>query len=174
MVQKLPAYTRFSELLLPDKGETVITNLVPSLDALLVAPEQLCSTRHVAAFGDIDNNGTIDVVVANNNGPARLLLNGTTPRGHWLEVRLQGTKSVRDGIGTRVTVLRPGRPPLVKRAHTDGSYLSAGDIRVHFGLADSTQATVIAEWPGGLREKWENVRVDSEVVLREGTGVPVA
>ena len=137
-------------------------------------PFALSEVGRGAAFGDIDNNGTIDIVVANNNGPARLLLNSTTPRGHWLEVRLQGTKSNRYGIGTRVTVLRPGRPLLVKRAHTDGSYLSAGDIRVHFGLADSTQAAVIAEWPGGLREKWENVRVDSEVVLREGTGVPVA
>jgi hypothetical protein len=133
-------------------------------------PFTLYEVGRGAAFGDIDNNGTIDIVVANNNGPVRLLLNETVPRGHWLEVRLQGVKSNRDGIGTRLTVTRAGKDPLVRRVHTDGSYLSASDVRVHFGLGDSRQANVLAEWPSGLREEWLNVVIDSEVVLREGSG----
>ncbi len=133
-------------------------------------PFALSEVGRGAAFGDIDNNGTIDIVVANNNGPVRLLLNETAPRGHWLEVRLQGVKSNRDGIGTRLTVSRAGKDPLVRRVHTDGSYLSASDVRVHFGLGESRQANVLAEWPSGLKEEWLNVATDSEVVLREGSG----
>ena len=134
-------------------------------------PFALSEVGRGAAFGDIDNNGTIDIVVANNNGPVRLLLNETTPRWHWLEVRLQGVKSNRDGIGARLTVRRAGSlPPLVRRVHSDGSYLSASDVRVHFGLGDSSTASVLVEWPTGLKEEWANVATDSEIVLREGTG----
>jgi hypothetical protein len=122
------------------------------------------------AFGDIDNNGTVDIVVANNNGPARLLLNESAPRGHWLEVKLEGTKSNRAGIGARITILRPGQPTLLKHAHTDGSYLSASDSRVHFGLGSATEVTVAVAWPAGLREEWNGVKADALVTLREGAG----
>jgi hypothetical protein len=126
------------------------------------------------AFGDIDNNGTVDIVVANNNGPVRLLLNETglnrPNRGQWLEVSLQGVKSNRDGIGARLSVLRPGQPPLIRRLHTDGSYLSASDARVHFGLGDARKVAILVEWPSGLKEQWDNLASDSSVVLREGTG----
>jgi hypothetical protein len=137
-------------------------------------PFTLSEVGRGVALGDVDNNGTVDVVVANNNGPARLLLNDTTPRGHWIELRLQGIKSNRDGIGTRLTVLRGGKyadqPGLVRRVHTDGSYLSASDVRVHCGLGDASQATVIAQWPSGLKEQWSHILIDSETILREGTG----
>jgi hypothetical protein len=133
-------------------------------------PFQLSEVGRGAAFADIDNDGRIDIVVANNNGPVRLLLNETAPRGHWLEVRLQGVKCNRDGIGARVAVLRAGQPPLWRRVHTDGSYLSASDVRVHFGLGESTAAQVLVEWPDGFKETWDQVRGDSFVTLREGTG----
>jgi hypothetical protein len=133
-------------------------------------PFQLSEVGRGVAFGDIDNDGRIDILVANNNGPARLLLNETTPAGHWLEVRLQGVKCNRDGIGARVAVLREGQKPLWGRAHTDGSYLSASDVRVHFGLGATSTAQVLVEWPDGLKEKWEQVRADSLITLRQGTG----
>ena len=123
-----------------------------------------------AAFGDIDNDGLVDIVVSNNNGPLRLLLNKTNPSGHWLEVRLQGVRSNRDGIGARVAALRPGRTTLWRRAFTDGSYLSASDIRVHFGLGETSRVTLMVEWPSGLREKWEDVQGDALITLKEGTG----
>jgi hypothetical protein len=133
-------------------------------------PFQLSEVGRGAAFGDIDNDGRIDIVVSNNNGPVRVLLNQTEPRGHWLEVRLQGVNSNRDGIGARVAVLRPGQRPLWRRVHTDGSYLSASDVRVHFGLGDRPADRVLVEWPDGLKETWDRVPGDSLVTLREGTG----
>ena len=133
-------------------------------------PFQLSEVGRGAAFGDIDNDGRVDIVVSNNNGPVRLLLNETTPRGHWLEIQLQGVKSNRHGIGARVAVLREGQKPLWGRAHTDGSYLSASDVRVHFGLGETSEAQVLVEWPDGSKEMWDHVRADSLVKLRQGTG----
>jgi enediyne biosynthesis protein E4 len=133
-------------------------------------PFQLSEVGRGAAFGDIDNDGRVDVVVSNNNGPVRLLLNETKPAGHWLEIQLQGVKSNRDGIGARVAVLREGQKPLWGRAHTDGSYLSASDVRVHFGLGDAREAQVLVEWPDGSKEMWDHVRADSLITLSQGTG----
>jgi hypothetical protein len=133
-------------------------------------PFQLSEVGRGAAFGDIDNDGRIDIVVTNNNGPARLLLNETAPRQHWLEVLVQGVRCNRDGIGARVALMRDGQRPLWRRVHTDGSYLSASDIRVHFGLGSRPDAQVLVEWPDGSREKWDRLRSDSLVTLRQGTG----
>jgi hypothetical protein len=133
-------------------------------------PFQLSEVGRGAAFGDLDNDGGIDIVISNNNGPVRLLLNQTAPRGHWLEVRLQGVKCNRDGIGARVAVLIKGQKPVWRRAHTDGSYLSASDIRVHFGLGQNTEAQVLVEWPDDVKETWSGIHADSIVTLREGKG----
>ena len=125
-----------------------------------------------AAFGDIDNDGDIDIAVANNSGPVRLLLNQAAGN-HWLTVKLQGSRSNRDGMGARVAVLRDGRSPLWRRAHTDGSYLSANDPRVHFGLGESTEIDgVLVTWPDGSREVWRDIGIDSQVTLLEGSGEP--
>ena len=124
-------------------------------------------------FGDIDNDGDVDIVVANNNGPARLLLNQVGNRLHWLVIKLEGVESNRDGMGARVAVLREGIPPLWRRAHTDGSYASANDIRVHFGLGDSPILTgIVVVWPSGQSEIWSGIAVDRFVTLREGDGEP--
>jgi hypothetical protein len=133
---------------------------------------QLSEVSRGAAFGDIDNDGDIDIVVSNNNGPARLLLNETSPRGRWLELRLQGVRCNRDGIGARAAVVVSNQKPLWRRVHSDGSYLSASDMRVHFGLGQTPQSLVqvLVDWPDGLREEWNNVRTNSIVTLREGSG----
>ncbi len=124
-----------------------------------------------AAFGDLDNDGDVDVLISNNNGTARLLLNDARARNHFLTVRLQGVKDNRDGIGALVTVQRKGQPPLQRRAHSDGSYLSASDLRVHFGLGASTEITdIIVQWPSGEKESWPQTTVDKQVTLRQQTG----
>lgn len=124
-----------------------------------------------AAFGDIDNDGDVDIVVTNNNGPVRLLLNESGSRRHWLEVRLDGGKTNRFGIGARVAVLRRGQPALWRRAHTDSSYLSANEPRVHFGLGDKPDLEGAAvEWPDGSSEIWNSILADRIVTLRKGSG----
>jgi hypothetical protein len=69
-------------------------------------------------------------------------------------------------------LLREGQKPLWGRVHTDGSYLSASDVRVHFGLGETREAQVSVEWPDGSKEMWDHVRADSLVKLRQGTGKP--
>ncbi len=124
-----------------------------------------------AAFGDIDNDGRVDVVVSNNNGPVRLLLNQTTPKQHWLGVRLEKTGGNRFAIGARIGVLRKGERPLWRRVHTDGSYLSSSDVRVHFGLGANPEIdALIVEWRAGEREMWQHVKTDRTVTLRQGSG----
>jgi hypothetical protein len=124
-----------------------------------------------AAFGDVDNDGDADVLVTTNNGPARLLLNRGQAGNHWLQVRLRNDAGERFGMGARVGIERAGRPTLWRRVKTDGSYLSASDLRVHVGLGASTQiAAVVVEWPDGVRERWKNVAADRLVTLARGSG----
>jgi hypothetical protein len=124
-----------------------------------------------AAFGDIDNDGDVDIVVTNNNGPVRLLLNQAAPRGHWLQVLLDQRPGNRFGIGALVGVERAGHPTLWRRVRTDGSYQSASDVRVHFGLGASAAITaVVVQWPDGQRERWIDTTGDRLVTLRRGSG----
>ena len=135
---------------------------------------ELSEVSRGAAFGDIDNDGDIDIVVANNNGPARLLLNEKGSQRHWLQIRLRGVKANSGGIGARVAVIRTDQSRLWRRAHTDGSYASANDGRVHFGLGqDAELKAVVVEWPGGARELWRDVSANRIITLREGSGEEV-
>ena len=122
-----------------------------------------------AAFGDIDNDGDVDIVATNNGGPARLLLNQTGARNHWLQIRLEQQPANRFGIGAWIGVERSGKPTLWRRVRTDGSYLSASDIRLHFGLGTSREAVaVVVHWPDGAHERWTGLTPDRLVTLRRG------
>jgi hypothetical protein len=124
-----------------------------------------------AAFGDLDNDGDIDIVVTSNGGPAKLLLNQGTSTHHWLQVRLEQTPGNRLAMGAWVGLSRAGQRTLWRRVKTDGSYLSAGDSRVHFGLGASPQITAIdVRWPDGTRERFAGPSADRLVTLRKGTG----
>jgi hypothetical protein len=124
-----------------------------------------------AAFGDLDNDGAIDIVVTNNNGPVQLLRNQSSCRRHWLIVKLESPGTNRFAVGARVAVLRPGRDPLWRRVHSDSSYLSASDTRVHFGLGDTAEIqAVLVHWPGGSQERFEGIQPGRIVALRKGSG----
>ena len=136
---------------------------------------ELVEVSRGAAFGDVDNDGDVDVVVSNNNGPVRLLLNEVGATVPSLSMRLEGVESNREGIGARVALLRAGRDPAWRRVHRDGSYLSASDVRVHFGLGDEGVAQVEGigvVWPNGRRERWERTDLEAGTPLREGSGQP--
>ena len=120
-----------------------------------------------AAFADYDNDGDTDVLVANNGQAPQLLRNDGGNRNHWLQVRLIGTKSNRDGIGARVTVSSEGFVQAAERTG-GGSYQSAHDPRLHFGLGlrDRVESVEIA-WPSGQLDRIEAVVPNRVLVVRE-------
>jgi hypothetical protein len=135
---------------------------------------QLEAVGRGLAIGDLNNDGRVDMIATNNNGQPWLLLNQDTSGGHWLLVELQGTKTNRQGLGAEAGVLRKGRKTLWRRSHPDGSFVSSGDPRVHFGLgnlsSDAKIDGVVVRWVGGTAEVFRNVKADSIVKLREGAG----
>ena len=134
---------------------------------------ELSEVSRGAAFGDIDNDGDVDVLVTNNGGPARLLVNGVGRRNRWLGLRLVGGSGRRDSPGTRVGVFRADGPPLWRRARADGSYASASDPRVLVGLGrDADVRRVRVVWPSGREEAWTDLPVDRWLTLEEGRGAP--
>lgn len=123
-----------------------------------------------AAVGDIDNDGDCDILMLNNNGPARLLLNRIGRRNHWLGLDLHAP-SGRPALGARVEVLRGPAKPLWRRARADGSYASANDPRVLIGLgAGHGLQTVRVHWPLGKVEEWSDLAVNRYHMLNEGAG----
>ncbi len=125
-----------------------------------------------AAFGDLDNDGDVDVVVTNNRGPAQVLINTVGQDRPWLGLRLVDEKG-RDVPGALAGVFRRGRPPLWRLARTAGSYASANDPRVVVGLGDEAAVErVEVRWPGGRREIFRDVPVGAYSELRRGTGAP--
>jgi hypothetical protein len=118
-----------------------------------------------AAFGDINNDGWQDVVVTALGGEPMVLMNraGSTPgAGNWLTLTLRGTRSNRDGIGARVQVNGQTR-----FATTSGSYVSASDKRLHFGLGPAEIAKVEVHWPSGTKQVLDGVKANQFLEVRE-------
>ena len=126
-----------------------------------------------AVFGDVNNDGGVDILVTNNNGPALLLLNTVPERGHWIQVHVEGVHSNRSGYGSVVELFRKDGSSVKRYVRGDGSYLAANDPRVHFGLGKSTEVDRIqVRWLAGACESWNQITVDRIVNLREGSGQP--
>src|SRR5271169_1992621 len=113
------------------------------------------------AFGDLNNDGWLDAVVTVLGGHPLVLMNRGGTR-HWLSITLRGTRSNRDGLGARVRVNGQTR-----FATTGGSYLSASDKRLHFGLGDSNTALIEVSWPSGTRQTLKDVPADQFLEIRE-------
>jgi hypothetical protein len=114
-----------------------------------------------AAFGDIDNDGWPDVIVSVLGGRP-LLFRNRGGNAHWLTISLRGTRSNRDGFGARVRVNDQWQ-----EVTSAGSYLSASDKRVHFGLGAAQTANVEIRWPSGTHQSLPNVRADQFLSVTE-------
>jgi enediyne biosynthesis protein E4 len=121
------------------------------------------------AFGDLDNDGRLDALVLNQNEPLVYLHNQTERTGHFIRFSLEGTRSNRDAVGARVTIAAGGRRRISERIG-GGTYQSANDPRLHFGLGESRQVeSVEVRWPSGTVDRHGSLAGDREYRLREGT-----
>ena len=122
------------------------------------------------AVGDLWNDGRMSAVVSNMNAPVSLLVNQVRSGNHWIALKTVGTKSNRDGIGAKISV-RTSERLMVDEVRSGSSYDSSNDLRVHFGLGDSTRLDwVEVRWPSGLTERFSVAKVDTIQTLKEGTG----
>jgi hypothetical protein len=120
-----------------------------------------------AAFGDLNNDGKIDIVVAALNDTPQLLMNRTRTLNHWIILNLVGTKSNRDGLGTKVKITT-SHGSQFNYATTAVGYNSSSDKRVHFGLGDATVIDRIElSWPSGIKQVLSNVKADQILTVTE-------
>jgi enediyne biosynthesis protein E4 len=145
--------------------EDVASRMGKSFDAPRVA--------RGAAYGDIDNDGTPDIAITTNGGPAVVFLDrGVT--NHGLRIKLVGTKSNRDGIGTRV-ILTAGNGTQDQTLWSGGSYLSSSELLLTFGLGSERRAESIElDWPSGQVDRLSDVAADQTITIKEGRGIVAA
>jgi enediyne biosynthesis protein E4 len=123
-----------------------------------------------AAFADYDNDGDMDVLITNNGDRPQLLRNDGGNQNHWLEVRLVGTRSNRDGVGAKVKIVAND---IVQTDEAKGgmSYQAAHDPRLHFGVGKASRVTMLqVYWPSGAVTKLTDVPADRCVAIKENVG----
>jgi hypothetical protein len=128
-------------------------------------------SRRGAAFGDINNDGNIDILLVNVGSPPTLLLNQGGNSNHRVLFKLTGTKSNKMAIGARVTV-KAGNLVQFAEVRAGGSYLSSNDPRLHFGLGvEAVMTEVDIRWPSGKVEVLSNIPADFIYTIVEGEGI---
>src|SRR5713101_1208949 len=137
----------------------------------LGAPFAEKRTGRGAAFGDIDNDGDVDVVISNLDGPPQVPRNDGGNANNSILIKTIGVKSNRDGIGARVRVVS-GDLSQIAEVYSGGSYLSQSDLRLHFGLEKRTKIDLIeVSWPSGVVDKIADAGVNRIITIKEGQGI---
>ena len=123
------------------------------------------------AFGDFDNDGDVDVVVNNLDGPPSVLRNDGGNRNNWIMIKCVGTRSNRSGIGTRVKVTSAGHSQ-IDEVMSGSSYYSHNDFRLHFGLGRAAKADLVElAWPSGVKETFRDLQANHLFVCHEAKGI---
>src|SRR6267142_3781594 len=121
-----------------------------------------------AAFGDLDNDGFIDIAINCNDGRAIVLRNEGGNGNHWLSIRLVGSASNRDGIGARVRLVSESGLEQHSFVSSAGSYLSASDKRTHFGLGSAKKVRLLEiTWPSGAVQRLDSISADQPLTVHE-------
>ena len=123
-----------------------------------------------AAYADFDRDGDLDILISTNNGPAYLYRNDGGNRNHWLNVRLAGTKSNRDGIGAVVRV-QSAAGKQWNMVRSGSGYCSASDLALTFGLGKAETVSLEVEWPSGARQQFANVAAGQFLTIDETRGI---
>jgi enediyne biosynthesis protein E4 len=168
-IDQLPGEPQYREpfVLFRNKGESGFED-VSKLSGL---NEGQLQARRGIAFGDIDNDGDIDMVVYNQKNPPSVFLNDSKNQNHRVLFKLQGTKSNHAAIGSRVMVYT-GDARMMNEVHSGNSHLSQSDLRLHFGLGKAQSMTKVGIlWPSGAREEIPNVAADFIYTIVEGKGI---
>jgi hypothetical protein len=167
-VEKFDDTTTYTaqNILLMNTGDGKFTNVSDqSGDGMKV----MLSSRG-AAFDDLDNDGDVDVVILNSRREPTILRNDSPSKGHWLQVRLKGVKTNREGIGARVK-LSAGDLTLIDEVHSGRGYQSHYGSRLYFGLGNHEKVDrVEVHWIGGQVDVFKNIAVDEIITLVEGQG----
>ena len=148
------------------KFEDVTSRMGPALQKAVVG--------RGAAYADIDNDGDLDLLLTTNNGPARLLRNENGNQNDMLRVKVVGTRSNRDGIGTKITLTSTRGARQFAIVKSGSSYLSQSELPVTFGLGKPDAERVVSlelVWPSGKRESVANLKPNQSVTIQEGKGI---
>jgi hypothetical protein len=158
---------RQRKLLFLNQKNGTFADVSSSLGAAVAVPQ----ASRGAAFGDLDNDGRIDVVVENIDGLPMILHNEGTNSNHWISFELVGTRSNRLALGAKVRVV-VGSVSQVDEVRSGGSYLSQSDLRVHFGLGSADKVDdVEIRWPFGSAQMLHNLAPDRFYIVKEGVGI---
>jgi hypothetical protein len=161
-IEHLPS--KLPNKVLRNMGGTHFVDVSDSAGASFVVPQ----AHRGMAYGDLNNDGRIDIVVTVKDGRPEILRNRSANKNHWLLVKLVGARSNRDGLGARLKATLAGGSALYNHATTSTGLSASSDSRIHFGLGAAQKVEKLEIWwPSGIRQTLENVPADHILTVHE-------